>query len=504
MGHLAPEKFHGGLRKPAAGTVLRDFHPATAVRSRMSVPNFFSSEVEYVTVVMPALSPTMESGTIAEWSKQPGEEIAAGDVLCQVETDKATMAFEMQDDAVLAKQLVPAGDESINIGTAVAITVDDMAAYEAFLAADAAGEISIDGNDGPAAGVAVEEEKTTTETVSSEAAMIASTRTVADEFLLTPAARHMSESKGLDVRGLAGTGKGGRITKGDIIHAINEGVTLPLLASSSAPSVATVTSPAPSVSSTPAATSAPAPPAATMMDLPPAECTSGAGYSDSPASGMRKVIASRLTQSKAEVPHAYVSIEARLDPIMKLRKTLKAGDVNVSVNDLIIRCAGLALRDVPEANASWDAKTQSVVTNPNVDISVAVATPTGLMTPIVTGVDGKGLGEINGAVRDLATRARDGKLMPEEYQGGSFTISNLGMFGVSEFSAIINMPQACIMAVGGGERRLVQKEDEEGLSIETVMTARLSCDSRVVDSAVAAQFLQAFQGYMEQPKLTVL
>ena len=216
-----------------------------------------------------------------------------------------------------------------------------------------------------------------------------------------------------------------------------------------------------------------------------------------------QVIAKRLTASKAGVPHFYVSVESTIDPLLAIRKTLKAEhDVSVSVNDLIIRAAGLALRDVPEANAAWKGNSKTL--NPTVDISVAVATPTGLITPIVTDVDKKGLSDIAGMVRDLAGRAKIGKLQPEEYQGGTFTISNLGMFGIQEFSAVINEPQACIMAVGGGERRVTVDSLDSEPYISTVMTSRLSCDRRVIDEANAALFCQAFQNYMNQPHLLLL
>jgi pyruvate dehydrogenase E2 component (dihydrolipoamide acetyltransferase) len=226
---------------------------------------------------------------------------------------------------------------------------------------------------------------------------------------------------------------------------------------------------------------------------------------------MRKIIASRLTESKATVPHFYAAIECELDAALALRKTLKLHHAtNISVNDLVIRCAGLALRDVPEVNAQWDPINRVVQNNASIDIAIAVATPSGLITPIVPQVPQKGLGEINATVKDLASRAREGKLKPEEYQGGSFTISNLGMFGIDEFSAVINPPQACIMAVGGGVRKVVNPEfvddgrarsEQPRPRVATVMTATLSCDRRVVDDAIAAQYLQAFQSYLSQPHL---
>jgi pyruvate dehydrogenase E2 component (dihydrolipoamide acetyltransferase) len=226
---------------------------------------------------------------------------------------------------------------------------------------------------------------------------------------------------------------------------------------------------------------------------------------------MRKVIARRLTESKREVPHYYTSVEVELDNVMKLRKMLVADhDIKVSVNDVIIRCAALALRDVPEVNGTYDPKSGSVKLQDTIDVSVAVATPTGLITPIVPETDKLGLSEITEKVRDLAGRARDGKLAPGEYQGGTFCISNLGMFGIDEFSAVINPPQAAIMAVGGGIKRIVPTpyvdgaEEQPKPSIKTIMTARLSADRRVVDEATASLFLSAFKHYITKPELLLL
>ena len=276
---------------------------------------------------------------------------------------------------------------------------------------------------------------------------------------------------------------------------------------------------APAATTAAASTAAPAaPPAApqpvaspiivapeTVTTVPPSM------YEDSPASNMRKIISRRLTESKATVPHFYTSIEIPLDSILSLRKVLaKEFDTKVSVNDFIIKASALALRDVPEVNGTFDSKTQSQRTFESVDISVAVATPTGLITPIVPSTQKLSLTDISAKVRDLATRARDNKLAPEEFQGGTFTISNLGMFGISEFSAVINPPQGAILAVGGGERKIVPgsvdvETGEKGKPrSQTTMTARLSADRRVVDEATAALFMGALKEYMNQPKLMML
>jgi pyruvate dehydrogenase E2 component (dihydrolipoamide acetyltransferase) len=337
------------------------------------------------------------------------------------------------------------------------------------------------------------------------------TREVSDEFVLTPAARHMSQSKNLDATVLEGTGKGGRVTKGDVILALKEGIQMPpwkaagtAEAISSAPAVAAATPVAP----------APVPTTPTDVQIP--SITTSGTYTDIPNSNMRKIIAKRLTESKATVPHFYSTVEIELDEILALRKKLvKDHDVKVSVNDIILKASAMALRDVPEVNSalSKGSSTTHVSVSPTVDISVAVATPSGLITPIVTNTDTLGLVEISNKIKDLATRARDGKLAPEEFQGGSFCISNLGMFGITEFSAVINPPQAAILAVGGGVSRVlvnspwvdgVAKEDQVKPTVKTVMTARLSADRRVVDEPTVGLFLRALRHYLNKPELLLL
>jgi pyruvate dehydrogenase E2 component (dihydrolipoamide acetyltransferase) len=304
---------------------------------------------------------------------------------------------------------------------------------------------------------------------------------------------------------LTGTGKGGRVTKGDVLLALSSGTPLPPLATKAAP-VAAATASIPAVAAV-----APTLASAPLADLPNLVVDTYGGFVDVPNNNMRKVIARRLTESKRDVPHFYVSVEVELDNVMVMRKKLAADhNVKISVNDVIIRCCALALRDVPEVNATYDPKSDTVSLHDSIDISVAVATPAGLITPIVPNTDHVGLSQINDKVRDLAGRAREGKLKPEEYQGGTFCISNLGMFGIDEFSAIINSPQAAILAVGGGVRRIVPTPYVDGAekqskpSIRTIMTARLSADRRVVDEANAALFLSAFNRYISQPELLLL
>lgn len=296
--------------------------------------------------------------------------------------------------------------------------------------------------------------------------------------------------------------------------AIQNGTPMPALQVASA-SIATAASPAAAPSATAASPAAAAPTpkvtTAPLEGLPLPEIESYGTFEDVANNNMRKVIARRLAESKREVPHYYTSMEVELDNVLKLRKQLVADhDVKVSVNDVVIRCVSLALRDVPEVNGTYDSKTDSVKLQDSIDVSVAVATPGGLITPIVPQTDKLGLSEITEKVRDLASRARDGKLAPEEYQGGTFCVSNLGMFGIDEFSAVINPPQAAIMAVGGGTRRIVPTPYVDGAeeqlkpSIKTIMTARLSADRRVIDEATASLFMSAFKHYISKPELLLL
>lgn len=445
-----------------------------------------------------------------------GEELSAGSVICDITTDKAIVPFEVQDDAVIAKYLIGAGTE-VPTGTPVAIFVEDADDFAAFQAADAEGLIVFPESNG-----------TASSTLSSNSAIpvppdsvetVIPNRSVATDALLMPAASHLAASKGIDVTALTGTGRGGRITKGDILLALAEGVIFPPLpkastaassssssSSSSSPATATADSVTVSAdsSSTPAKT-APMPSIAPPIAAGEVSTTEAPGKDETPSS-MRKIIAKRLTESKSQVPHTYVSVDCELDALMAFRKALATEtQVKVSVNDIIIRSAGLALRDVPEINASFDPSTGVPQLNASVDVSVAVATPGGLITPIVTDVDKLGLADITAKVKDLATRAKNNALLPHEFQGGSFTISNLGMFGVNEFSAVINPPQAVIMAVGGGVKTVKPGIDGDAEPrVATVMTARISCDRRVGDEAIASQFLQAFKNYMNKPQLLLM
>lgn len=439
----------------------------------------------------------METGTIAKWNLGEGDAFAAGDVLCEVETDKATVDYEAQDDGIIAKILKDGQDAvDLDVGVPICVVVeeaDEVAAFADFVVAQEEGK-SESGDDAASSPAVV---------VAAEA--IAKEVTVSLEHILMPSARHLSQSKGVDATGLAGSGKGGRITKGDVLQAFKDGVELPPLGTAT---TAVSQSASTAVASATSA-SIPAPILFVPGDVTIPTITTSGTYTDIKNNNMRKVIAKRLTESKSSVPHFYASTEIELDNIMTLRKNLKDMDVKVSVNDLIIRASALALRDVPEVNASYVKG--EVKMSPTVDISVAVATPGGLITPIVPNTDKMGLSDISSKVKDLATRARDGKLAPEEYQGGSFCISNLGMFGINEFSAVINPPQAAILAVGGGVKKVVvstaydeNKEEQDMPGVRNVMTARLSADRRVVDEPTVGLYLSALKYYMNKPELLVL
>ena len=415
-------------------------------------------------ILMPALSPTMTEGTLAKWLKAEGDTVKAGDVIAEIETDKATMEVEAVDEGVLGKIMVPAGSEGVKVNVVIAVLVEP-------------GEAVPNGSVAPEPVLAPPAPKPATAAPVPAAvpvAVAAPATHVGDRAIASPLARRMATQAGLDLAAIKGTGPQGRIVKTDIEAAMNRPAAV-------APVAAPVAAPAPRPAMTPA-----------VIGMTTA----------TPNSSMRKVIARRLSESKASIPHFYVAMEIELDALMKLRAELNAqspkdgpGTFKLSVNDLVIKACGVALRRHPGVNASW---TEEAILHFNeVDISVAVAIPDGLITPIVKGADRKGLATISNEMKDLATRAKSGKLKPDEFQGGGFSISNMGMFGVSHFSAIINPPQAGILAVGAGTQRAVVKSG--ALAIATVMTCNLSVDHRVIDGSLAAEFMATLKGLIENP-----
>jgi pyruvate dehydrogenase E2 component (dihydrolipoamide acetyltransferase) len=419
---------------------------------------------------MPALSPTMESGSIAAWKVKVGAAFGAGDALCAIETDKASVDFEAQDDGVLAAILVPTGQD-VSIGTPICVVVDDVSDVAAF------------------ADYTVSRTATTSTPVVPNAPPPV---VITANSLLFPSARFLAESHGKDATVVAGTGKGGRVTKADVQSAWSSLPDLPL-----AEKAVVVVTPV-----APVASAGPKPPVEEEYIVPYITDPT-VTYHDVPNNKMRKIIATRLTASKRDVPHFYVSMEIALDNVLQLRKVWqKQNEVKISVNDFILKAAALALRDVPQVNQSYDPKTDTLQAHSSIDISVAVATPTGLITPIVFATDQWGLAELSKKVADLAARARDGQLQPAEYQGGTFSLSNLGMYGIREFAAVINPPQAAILAVGGGTPTLCPGADAP--RVRSLLTARLSADARVVDEPTAARFLQVVRTYLETPALLML
>lgn len=433
-----------------------------------------------INVLMPALSPTMTEGTLAKWHVKEGDEIASGDVIAEIETDKATMEVEAVEEGRVGKLLVSEGTEGVPVNETIAILLEegeDSSAIETAAAAPAKGN----GAETPAASPAPAAAPAPAVSPAPAPAPPAPSSNGARVFA-SPLARRMAAQAGLDITALKGSGPHGRIVKADIDAALAGGKPA---AAAAAPAPAAAPAQA-------AAAPAPSGPGARQMaDL------LGMSYRLEPLSSMRKVIASRLSESKQTVPHFYLTVECQLDELLKVRKELNArsDDYKISVNDFVIRAAALALKKVPTANASFDP--EGLLYYDHADISVAVATPNGLITPIIKAAETKGLATISSEMKDLAGRAREGKLMPEEYQGGSFSVSNLGMFGVKEFAAIINPPQGCILAVGAGEQRPIIKDG--AVSIATAMNCTLSVDHRVVDGAVGAEFLAAFKKLIEDP-----
>ena len=435
-----------------------------------------------IEILMPALSPTMTEGNLAKWLKREGDEVAAGDVIAEIETDKATMEVEAVDEGKLGKILVSEGTEGVAVNAPIALLLED---GEDASALENAGTSSSSG-DVPTSAPAKAESTAGSKTHAVPSVADVPVQQVkangvprtGERVFVSPLAKRMAANEGLDLQLIDGSGPHGRIVKADIERALRQGV------DKSAPMPADQ---APSVPPTLAAT--PVPPGADVEELP--------------LSNMRKVIARRLTEAKQTIPHFYLTVDCELDGLLNLRKQLngrEGADYKLSVNDFVIKAAALALKKVPMANVSWGG--DKLLKYNTVDISVAVAIPDGLITPIIREADKKGLGQISEEMKDLATRAKDGKLKPEEYQGGGFSISNLGMFGVKEFSAVINPPQACILAVGAGVRQPVIKGDD--IVVSTVMSCTLSVDHRAVDGALGAQLLQAFKGYIQEPLAMML
>ncbi|MDP9871767.1 pyruvate dehydrogenase complex dihydrolipoamide acetyltransferase [Agrobacterium tumefaciens] len=442
-----------------------------------------------INITMPALSPTMEEGNLAKWLVKEGDKVAPGDVIAEIETDKATMEVEAVDEGTVAKLVVPAGTEAVKVNALIAI----LAAEGEDVAEAAQG-----GNAAPAPSQAKaeapKEEK-------SEAAPVKAEKPVADQaaaastpapvaksgerIFASPLARRLAKEAGLDLTAVSGSGPHGRIVKTDVEKAAASGG-----AKAAPAAAASAGAPAPALAKGPS-------------DEAVLKLFEPGSYELVPHDGMRKVIAKRLVESKQTVPHFYVSVDCELDTLLALRAQLNAAApekdgkpaYKLSVNDMVIKALALALRDVPDANVSWTES--NMVKHKHSDVGVAVSIPGGLITPIIRKAEQKSLSTISNEMKDYGKRAKERKLKPEEYQGGTTAVSNMGMMGVKSFSAVINPPHATILAVGAGEQRAVVKNGE--IKIANVMTVTLSTDHRCVDGALGAELIGAFKRYIENP-----
>ncbi|MDA1321242.1 MAG: pyruvate dehydrogenase complex dihydrolipoamide acetyltransferase [Proteobacteria bacterium] len=418
-------------------------------------------------ILMPALSPTMEEGVLAKWHVKVGDTVSAGDVIAEIETDKATMEVEAVDEGEVLEILVPEGAEGVKVNTPIARLSGDAVA-PAPKKADAPA-------DTPKAEAPKAEEAPKAVAAAAPAAPKSDD---GGRIFASPLARRLAAQAGLDLKSITGTGPHGRIVKRDV-EAAGKGGAKPAVSTASA---------APATAAEPRKVLSLA-----QMGIP------DGSYDLIPLDGMKKAVARRMVESVQNVPHFPLFIDCEIDQLMavraKVNKMLEPQGIKVSVNDFVIKAAALALKMVPEANASYTP--EGIAMHHNADVSMAVAIEGGLITPIIRKAETKGLAQIATESKDLAKRARERKLKPEEFQGGTFSVSNLGMFGIKSFSSIINEPQGCIMSVGAGEQRPVVKDGQ--LAVATVMTVTLTCDHRVVDGATGARFLQAFKPLIEDP-----
>ncbi|KAL0124257.1 hypothetical protein PUN28_006246 [Cardiocondyla obscurior] len=471
---LARAILRGSVRTSTRSIVVRCLHRKYQQRLQhhsalrfVSIPwqqqlRFYADYPDHIKVPLPALSPTMETGTIISWQKKEGDKLNEGDLLAEIETDKATMGFETPEEGYLAKILVPAGSKNVPIGKLVCIIVQDESNVAAFK----------DFKDDTVAESPTPASPTVSTSPSSPAAPPAPTPPVTtkvpsitssseERIYASPLARKLATERGLSLQGLKGTGLFGSVTSKDLEGAAVQ---------------------------------------------PSITATGGPAGVDIPVSNIRAVIAKRLSESKQTIPHYYLSVDIKMDAALAMReqfnKLLEKDKIKLSVNDIIIKGVAMASKKIPEGNSAWLGDV--IRQYNNVDVSVAVSTDNGLITPIVFSADTKGIVQISKDVKELATKARDGKLKPHEFQGGTITVSNLGMFGIKNFSAIINPPQSIILAVGGTETRLIPAKNENGFTSAQYMSVTASCDHRTVDGAVGAQWLAAFKNLMENPTTMLL
>ena len=443
-----------------------------------------------IEILMPALSPTMEEGTLAKWLVSEGDSVSSGDILCEIETDKATMEFEAVDEGTIGKILIGDGSEGVKVNTPIAVLLEEGeeasdidTSAPASDAKDSTMEDAPDQDAAPEKGYGRGESDANDTGTSAPAAPKGSD---GKRLFVTPLARRIAADKGVDLTELSGSGPHGRIIKADVEAASAGGA-------KAKPAESTQTASAPAAMAAPAA----GPSADAVMKI-----YEGRAFEEISLNGMRKTIAARLTEAKQSIPHFYLRRDIELDALLKFRgelnKQLEARDVKLSVNDFIIKACALALQTVSDANAVW-AGDRILKLKPS-DVAVAVAIEGGLFTPVLKDAEMKSLSTLSAEMKDLATRARDRKLAPHEYQGGSFAISNLGMFGIDNFDAVINPPHGAILAVGAGVQKPVVGKDGE-LAVATVMSVTLSVDHRVIDGALGAQLLSAIKDNLENPMM---
>jgi pyruvate dehydrogenase E2 component (dihydrolipoamide acetyltransferase) len=458
-------------------------------------------------ILMPALSPTMEEGKLAKWLVKEGDEVRSGDILAEIETDKATMEFEAVDEGKIGKLLVPEGTEGVKVNEPIAtLLVDGEAAGPdapsdiptAMASIKDAIAVETKKPEAPAAKPPqpppVPQKAATPAAPPREVPVPGGGKSGADHRVFaSPLAKRLAEQAGLDLTALAGSGPRGRIVKADVEAAAKTGAAKAPAKPAAQPGAAPIQTAAAGIPGI-----APLPDA--KLFFKPDD------YEEVPHDSMRKAIARRLTSAKTLVPHFYLTIDCRIDELMGMRARLNdhapkgEGAYKLSVNDFVVKASALSLMRVPEVNASWTDN--SMLRHKHADIGVAVALDFGLITPIVFRAEEKGLAVISNEVKSLAERARAKKLKPQEFEGGTFAISNLGMFGIKDFTAVINPPHAAILAVGAGEARAVVRDGK--IEVATIMTVTMSCDHRVVDGATGARFLAAFKTFVEDPAAMLL
>ncbi|MCR9235565.1 MAG: pyruvate dehydrogenase complex dihydrolipoamide acetyltransferase [Alphaproteobacteria bacterium] len=432
-----------------------------------------------IDILMPALSPTMEEGNLAKWLVKEGDSVSSGDVLAEIETDKATMEVESIDEGVIGKIFVEAGTEAVKVNARIAVILEE---------GEDASAISSEAPTAKAESEKPAPAKSEAAPANMPAPAKAESGSSGDRVFSSPLARRLAKESGIDIAAVKGSGPRNRVIKRDVEEAIASGGT-----TASAQT-------APTAKAAAAPTSAPS----GMLDDAVLKLYADDSYELVPHDGMRKTIAARLTEAKQTIPHFYLTIDCDLDALLALRSQLNAAApkdsegkpaYKISVNDMVIKAHALSLRAVPEANVSWSAG--GMLKHKHSDIGVAVSIPGGLITPIITRAEEKSLSTISSEMKDLAKRARDRKLQPQEYQGGTSAVSNLGMFGVKDFAAIVNPPHGSILAVGAGTQQAVIKDG--AVAAATIMSVTLSTDHRAVDGALGAELMQAFKGFIENP-----